>query len=1632
MSGFFDKVEQAAQFVKKHGKPAPKKKASPNVGQAIENVAQTIKQAGKTTTPKQNKRNKKVLADDTVKLRKQQVDRTNQQVEYALKEAVKKIKPKGPDPLEVLNPAKLSPAIDYLLHTPEGKKVVNKTVKLGGKAVGEGLGQLANAQRAGRGNGASPLAVAENSPVSLSKGVENYERGVGGALEKDAPRVLKKTVKSLPGLAASTFTAIPQIATDTLKKGPITETKDLAELTAKDYKRRYGSSAKKTKERLLKEGGASDLTDAASILVPTAAGAGRAISKGIRRVNPEASLVRERPVRIVEGVAHAQKRSPNAFTNVAENIADRVRAAKTKRVSGQGRDHKGNRKEASVSGAIAAQRGEGVVPIFEKHASRKLNASPVIKATSRATTARTTEKADAVNAIYRKPGKKLARYKLSEFDDKAATLLGSRGIRSAEQLNTPAVKQALTELRDRVMAKHAKGEVNRDINLEVLNKLIDTPDVLGKDVFNFMDSLEAVNAKTRAGVGADITNEVRKYVPLGHDLGLGDIRKTFQETLDKVAETRYKGKEVPSEVKQRLGEMIIDEVRTRAKDKGLADPIYVSGKKHDINVNEDVPVSTVDAFPTAKKSETPANLSDAATLNADPSIENTVRKTLQNIDKRSANVARDKAIEQFAIPELNVPRAERVDVLRNMGVGEKEAKKYIDGLPPTVARELKGLDNPPGKLGHALDLAMRTTSRGLLGTNPSWVIFQAIAAATGAAMTRTGPLSMWRATRWYKGLSRENQIKVDSFVGEGSLSDFTDLQGKKLSTEWKAIPGFQRLHDGWQNYKGTPFYAVGKWANPIRWTIEGNRKMETVIRRGLFYKEIKRQHWNNLVEGQGLISGNIDRFMKSMEDLKGTKDTNAIVTKYLDNEKFLESSAKKMEEWVGNYTAFSKTERDIIKRFTPFYGFLRYSLIFTLYTMPIKHPVVTSILTKLGQLNAEEQNELFGTRDLQAYQRAQLLWQTKQGGKKVVEGFNIGRANPTGNAALNLVPAPDENFQQTSMRIFSMLPPYMSNAIGTAAGVDPFTGKYNTYNGSTDITSHGNPSILDMAKSYIERTALDTNAPYSAVKAYEAPGRQSAESSLLFGVVPTKYAEGGDAAGYNAQAKKRSVDKGLEGNIAERVFGFPKVLGPVKPKKGAKSEPKARGPITFDDMGTKPKGDRISFGDTAPEPKANVAKPDKKKIAAVISQAIPSPPKPSKVAPAAQSSNYSAKKLDPVSQQVASASGSDTGTAVTINADEPKATTKDVGSAVAHTASIPTTVSVKTPKLNAKQKSNVAKALSVVDKKFPNATDEEKTIMLSVMSVEQNFNNDPSGDRDSEGAFQQRPSQGWGTPAQVNDLEHSVPKFMNKLIALRKSGLSPGEKAQRVQGSAFPDRYGQHMKLAKSVLASATGKSPSSGLDPAIANAVKDATTTSSPLSDTPKTKTDDVGAVIAAVQDGSKKPLSKKILDNLTSGEFTTQVAAAEPAKGKQLLKDKDISGLATTATNGPTGKVSVSGNANRPGVGLTDLEKKTLAGIAGLLPGGVKVGTGTNHNRMTTSGNVSDHWEGNAADLSATGAAGDKIATAALVYAGVSPNKARTMAKKGGLYNVVKNGVRYQIIWKTNIGGNHYDHVHVGVRKQ
>lgn len=88
------------------------------------------------------------------------------------------------------------------------------------------------------------------------------------------------------------------------------------------------------------------------------------------------------------------------------------------------------------------------------------------------------------------------------------------------------------------------------------------------------------------------------------------------------------------------------------------------------------------------------------------------------------------------------------------------------------------------------------------------------------------------------------------------------------------------------------------------------------------------------------------------------------------------------------------------------------------------------------------------------------------------------------------------------------------------------------------------------------------------------------------------------------------------------------------------------------------------------------------------------------------------------------------------------------------------------------------------------------------------------GDRDSAGLFQQRPSMGWGSWAQVTNPTYAINKFLDQYLVYRKKGygwLTASHKTQRSAHPSAPARwYGEGMAFAREFAGSGGGSSPSS------------------------------------------------------------------------------------------------------------------------------------------------------------------------------------------------------------------------------
>lgn len=106
--------------------------------------------------------------------------------------------------------------------------------------------------------------------------------------------------------------------------------------------------------------------------------------------------------------------------------------------------------------------------------------------------------------------------------------------------------------------------------------------------------------------------------------------------------------------------------------------------------------------------------------------------------------------------------------------------------------------------------------------------------------------------------------------------------------------------------------------------------------------------------------------------------------------------------------------------------------------------------------------------------------------------------------------------------------------------------------------------------------------------------------------------------------------------------------------------------------------------------------------------------------------------------------------------------------------------------------------------------EEAQVIALMTAMQESKFVNYTTAvDHDSLGVFQQRPSMGWGTPAQITHVPTASKSFYGLPSPSANPGLlqidgwesmDPGDVCQAVQRSAHPDRYAQWEDFARELL----------------------------------------------------------------------------------------------------------------------------------------------------------------------------------------------------------------------------------------
>ena len=119
--------------------------------------------------------------------------------------------------------------------------------------------------------------------------------------------------------------------------------------------------------------------------------------------------------------------------------------------------------------------------------------------------------------------------------------------------------------------------------------------------------------------------------------------------------------------------------------------------------------------------------------------------------------------------------------------------------------------------------------------------------------------------------------------------------------------------------------------------------------------------------------------------------------------------------------------------------------------------------------------------------------------------------------------------------------------------------------------------------------------------------------------------------------------------------------------------------------------------------------------------------------------------------------------------------------------------------LSTEQRRNAATIIQVGRRS--GMTKKDAVAAIATALVESELKNVAYGDRDSLGLFQQRPSQGWGTPQQVQNPTYAAGKFYEAMKKIPGyAGIPVGTLSQAIQRSAYPMKYAQREAEAREIV----------------------------------------------------------------------------------------------------------------------------------------------------------------------------------------------------------------------------------------
>jgi hypothetical protein len=660
-----------------------------------------------------------------------------------------------------------------------------------------------------------------------------------------------------------------------------------------------------------------------------------------------------------------------------------------------------------------------------------------------------------------------------------------------------------------------------------------------------------------------LTADVRRYMPLARTTG---DAKAFEAKVARIEEKHANGDfgapesstaaAKANELVDRARTQFVATVKAKATHMGVGEPVYVlhrprptagyadyaaggsravagpkktSYKLHDTGTQDVTPGAyTQGVAKTIKRNVNWNTVADVLERNAVPWSRGTagggrtVEKLRQEIDTRGLD-ERDWAVVDLGVYRKNleaatVGRGDDLISTGEAGLHDALTKATYDlagaesqfvrtnrrfvVVPRAVANELRDMTKPAGTIRRGAQKFQGWQSRVLLNLNPTFVPIQVIGTTPLAIYALRGNVKdLLAAQGWYKDLDTASRDVVDERLGISPARSAT--QSPRLgaaSPDNRLIRFFQAVVDSDRAQR-----IKGSWANPLNWNPIFDDAQNGFFRKAVFYNQAKRQ----AAQGMGRSADAIRSDAAPLIDILKMPAGEAKIRALRRAEPQIEQVAQHVDDWLGNYLRFTARERQYLKTALLFYGFLRWSLKFTLYTLPVKHPIATSILAKLGELHNDEVIDLLA---LQAVNESggritkeQAADELRKGGYSGVFGrvwiasdgklksIDLQRVNPFTNALAGVL---DGGVRALP----GLLSPALQAVSDLAYGRSAFQDRPLNFGGkdverAADIT-------LGQGARYVGRTLARTAFPIRAADNILNPGSQSDDSLPVVGDRP--------------------------------------------------------------------------------------------------------------------------------------------------------------------------------------------------------------------------------------------------------------------------------------------------------------------------------------------------------------------------------------------------------------------------------------------------------------------------------------------------------------------------------------------------